>query len=146
MTALVAWINVFGNISAGQLVHRGANPSVLIAIAAVSLLVGAWLVYGSSLPFWWRYGVVLIVSAVMGLVPGSLFVLAARLAPRPEAVSTTIGLIQQGSALGQLVLPVIVGWVATQSMGWHNTWLAMGAFAMINLMLATVLNRKTAMR
>ncbi len=146
MTALVAWINVFGNIGAGQLVHRGANPSTLIGIAAVCLIVGAWLVYGSSLPFWGRYVIVLIVSAVMGLIPGSLFVLAARHAPRPEAVSTTIGLMQQGSALGQLALPVIVGWAATQSDGWHNTWMATGAFAAINLLLVMMLRRKETAR
>lgn len=142
MTALVALINVTGNVSAGQLLHRGFNPSVLIAIAAICLVVGAWLVYASSLPFWWRYGIVLIVSAVMGLIPGSLFVLAAKHAPRPEAVSTTIGLMQQGSAVGQLVLPVVVGWVATQSAGWHNTWIAMGVFAIINLLLAAMLHYK----
>jgi cyanate permease len=142
MTALVAWVNVFGNIGAGQLIHRGVNPSVLIAVAAICLIVGAWLVYGSTLPFWWRYVVVLSVSAVMGLIPGSLFVLAANHAPRPEAVSTTVGLMQQGSALGQLILPVLVGWVATQSAGWHNTWLATGLFAAMNLLLAALLHRK----
>jgi MFS family permease len=75
---------------------------------------------------WLRYAGVLLFSACGGLVPGTLFSLAVRLAPHERNVSTTVGWMQQGSAAGQFAGPPLVAWLASQVGGWHWTWAATG--------------------
>ncbi|MEZ5740827.1 MAG: MFS transporter [Burkholderiaceae bacterium] len=136
LSAGVAGINLFGNIASGQLIHRGVRASTLIIVAASALLIGAWVVFGTDLSFAIRYGVICVTSLLAGLIPGALFVLAPRFAPGAQTVSTTVGLMQQGSGVGQIILPPLVAWVATISGGWHNTWMATGAFAAAAIFLA----------
>ena len=46
------------------------------------------------------------------MVPATLFMLAVRLAPGPSTVSTTVGMMQQASSLGQFIAPPVVAWIA----------------------------------
>lgn len=146
LTALVAGINVVGNILAGALIQRGVNPGLLLGVAALALMAGSWIVFGSDWPFVLRYASVVATSAVCGLIPGTLFVLAPRFAPSPMAVSGTVGLMQQGSGIGQMVLPPLVAWTAMTAGGWQNSWLVIGAFALVNLMLGMVIGSRHAKR
>ena len=57
-----------------------------------------------------------------GVVPATLFVLAVRVAPGPATVSTTVGLMQQASAMGQFMAPPLVAWLAHCAGGWQWTW------------------------
>jgi MFS family permease len=54
-------------------------------------------------------------------VPGTLFSLAVRLAPGEQQVATTVGWVQQMSALGQFVGPPLVAAVAVRAGGWQLT-------------------------
>jgi len=54
-------------------------------------------------------------------VQGTLFSLAVRLAPGEQQVATTVGWVQQLSALGQFAGPPAVASVAAQVGGWHFT-------------------------
>ena len=141
LTAGVAAINLLGNIGAGQLLHRGVGADRVLAAASVLMMLCGWLVFGSGLGFEARYLSVLIMSAVMGLIPGTLFVTAPRYAPGPQAVASTVGLMQQGSAVGQMLLPPLVAWAATMVGGWQYTWVVTGAFALLNLALALTITR-----
>ena len=49
--------------------------------------------------------------------------------------------MQQGSSLGQFLLPPIVAWVVSASGGWSLAWTATGVLAVVNLALAMVLYR-----
>ncbi len=142
-TALAAAVNIAGNVASGRLLQHGARPEWLLYLGFAAMGVGALLAFG---PLWGavdasvagvaRYAGVLLFSAVGGLVPGTLFSLAVRLAPGERTVSTTVGWMQQCSALGQFAGPPLVGWVAARAGGWHWSWLVTGGCALAGILLA----------
>ena len=83
-----------------------------------------------------QYLAVLAFSGIGGLIPGTLFGLAVVLAPGEDTVSTTVGWMQQFSALGQFIGPPLVAWVATQAGGWQSTWWVTAASSALGLLLA----------
>jgi MFS family permease len=148
LTALVAAVNMIGNISAGRLLHRGTRPArllstgfIVMGVAAAVAFVGFGAGDGLQIPATVRYGAVLMFSAVGGLIPATLFVLALRVAPNEGSISSTVGWIQQWSALGQFGAPPLVAWVAVRTGGWHYTWLATGACSLLGLALTAAIAR-----
>lgn len=128
LTALAAAVNMAGNMSSGRLLQKGLHPSVLLSMGFGAMALGSFLAFSdltSSAP-WLRYLGVLIFSGCGGLVPGTLFSLAVRLAPHERNVSTTVGWMQQCSAAGQFAGPPAVAWLASQVGGWQWTWMATG--------------------
>jgi sugar phosphate permease len=87
-----------------------------------------------------RYLAICLFSLVGGFVPATLFMLGVRLAPRPSAVSTTVGLMQQASAFGQFVAPPVVAWLAHRVGGWQWTWVVTAAASLAGLALAARLS------
>lgn len=85
---------------------------------------------------WLQYAGVLVFSMVGGVIPATLFSLAVRLAPGPDSVSTTVGWMQQWSALGQFFGPPLVAWVAVYAGGWHLTGWVTAACSAAGLLLA----------
>lgn len=142
MTALVAGINLLGNLAAGQLIQREVNPGSLLIFAALCLFIGSWVVFVSDLSFSARYGVVVLMSACCGLIPGTMFVLASRYAPSSDTVSSTVGLMQQGGAIGQVLTPPLVAWSAGAAGHWSNAWYVLGLLALANLVLALAIHRR----
>ena len=72
----------------------------------------------------------------------TLFSLAVRLAPDEASVSTTVGWMQQLSALGQFLGPPLVAWVAAAAGGWHWTWVATGSCCLLGLVVAQRIHRQ----
>ena len=149
LTALVAATNIVGNLSAGRLLQRGVGPGKLLAAGFVAMAVAAAVAFGAAgelatLPPWARYAALLCFSGFGGLIPATLFALALRVAPGPQTASTTIGWVQQWSALGQFAGPPLVAAVASQVGGWHLTWAATGAFALAGLVFSALLVRGLA--
>lgn len=146
MTALVCGANIVGNVGAGHLLHRGLTTRQLLHVGFVSMAVAAFLAFNpltQGLPVL-RYVAVVLFSAVGGLVPGTLFSLAVRVAPSERTVSTTVGWVQQCSSTGQFLGPPLVAWVAAQTGGWHWTWLVTGAASLVGLLLVRALPAHTA--
>jgi MFS family permease len=56
-------------------------------------------------------------------------------------LSTTVGWMQQWSALGQFAGPPIVAWVAGAAGGWHYTWVVTGVCSLLGLLLAAAIAR-----
>ncbi len=136
LSALAAGINMLGNVGAGRLLARGAGPGTLLATGYVAMAMGGLVAFGAVGHPWVQYGAVLLFSCVGGLIPGTLFGLAVVLAPDKETVSTTVGWMQQWSALGQFAGPPLVAWLATQAGGWHWTGLFTGVSSLLGLALA----------
>jgi predicted MFS family arabinose efflux permease len=146
MTALVCAANIVGNVGAGHLLHRGLTTRQLLHAGFVSMAVAAFLAFNpltEGLPVL-RYVAVVLFSAMGGLVPGTLFSLAVRVAPSERTVSTTVGWMQQCSSTGQFLGPPLVAWVAAQTGGWHWTWLVTGAASLVGLLLVRALPDHTA--
>lgn len=157
LTAAAAVVNIVGNVGAGRLLHAGVPPVRLLRVGFSALGLGALFAFlawpGAApglppeplLPPALRFVAVLVFSGVGGLVPGTLFALVVRVAPGEGMVSTTVGWMQQGSALGQFGGPPLVAWVAARAGGgWHLSWLATGACALAGLALSTLLARHLA--
>ncbi len=144
LTALVAAVNMVGNIASGRLLGRGVRPQGLLYTGFAVMGLGTLLAFfvwplaaeGAGLPVTVRFLAVLIFSMVGGMIPGTLFSLAVRLAPGEGTVSTTVGWMQQWASLGQFVGPPLVAWVASGAGGWHWTWGVTGACSGMGLLLA----------
>lgn len=149
LTALVAAVNMLGNVVAGRLLARGVPPQVLLysgfAVMGLGTLAAfaTWplMADGAGLPPLLRFLSVLLFSMVGGLVPSTLFFLAVRLAPGANTVSTTVGWMQQWSALGQFAGPPLVAWVAARVGGWHWTWAVSGVCALLGMALASQVSK-----
>lgn len=138
LTALVAAANIGGNIAAGRLLRRGAQPRTLLRIGFAAMALGAVLAFWPALGLGAnaRTGAIVAFSLVGGLVPATLFALSVRLAPGADTVSTTVGWMQQCSAVGQFLGPPMVGWVAKLAGGWQWTWAATGLCCVAGVLLA----------
>lgn len=136
LTAIAVMVNMTGNLAAGFLLQHGTSRAALVAFAGLVMAGCEWLAFGSDVAFAWRYAAILLLSASAGLIPGTLFATAPFYAPSPAAVSTTVGAMQQGSSLGQLILPLAIAALVQYTGGWSSTWIATGLAAMVTVALA----------
>lgn len=143
LTALVAGVNMVGNIASGRLLGRGVRAPWLLYAGFCVMGLGTMLAFVDlALPAGLRFVAVLLFSMVGGMIPGTLFSLAVKLAPGDDAVSTTVGWMQQWASLGQFAGPPLVAWLASVVGGWQWTWLLTGACSVAGLLLATAIGRQ----
>ncbi len=149
LLALAALVNVAGNVASGRLLQRGVPARSLLAGGYIAMAIGAMVAFADI--DWGRppdtvaairYLGVLLFSMVGGLIPGTLFSLAVRLAPDESSVSTTVGWMQQLSAMGQFLGPPLVAWIAYSAGGWQWTWVATGICSLLGLFLAQRIHRQ----
>jgi CP family cyanate transporter-like MFS transporter len=140
LTALAAAVNMVGNAASGRLLGAGVRPQRLLmtgyAVMAVSAFAAFMDVSGLAVPPALRYAAILVFSAAGGVIPGTLFTLAVRLAPTENTVSTTVGWMQQWSSFGQFAGPPLVALVASRAGGWQLTWVVTASLAACGLALA----------
>lgn len=145
LSACVALANVSGNILSGRLLQRGWLPQRLLWTGFAGMALGAMGAYavwqGEGLPMPLRFVCVVMFSAVGGLIPGTLFSCALRLAPSEGTVSTTVGYMQQWSAFGQFAGPPLVAWVAAGVGGWQWTWAVAVTLCAVGAWLAARVGR-----
>jgi cyanate permease len=145
LSACVALANVSGNIMSGRLLQRGWPAQRLLSIGFACMTLGAVGTYavwqGEGLPTSLRFACVVMFSAVGGLIPGTLFSCALRLAPSEGTVSTTVGYMQQLSALGQFAGPPLVAWVAATKGGWQWTWAVTATLSLAGAVLVHFIGR-----
>jgi MFS family permease len=145
-TALAAAVNMLGNIASGRLLQRGAPAPVLLQCGYVAMAAGAVIAFASwgadgAVVALLRYAGVLLFSAVGGLIPGTLFSLAVRVAPDDSTVSTTVGWMQQWSSLGQFAGPPLAAWAAALAGGWHVIWWVTVTLALAGMGIAATIAR-----
>ncbi|MFD1712022.1 MFS transporter [Ottowia sp. GY511] len=144
LTAGVAGVNIIGNVLAGRLLARGVPAQRLLWAGFGAMALGAVLAFsdltaGSAVL---RYAGALLFSAIGGLIPGTLFGLAPRLAPGEHSIATTVGLMQQLSAVGQVGGPPLAAWLAGQVGGWQLTWAMTGACCVAGALLAALIGQR----
>ena len=156
LTALAAAVNIVGNVASGRLLSRGVRPQALLYTGFGVMGVAAFVAFtnvgfaaitapdGTGLLPVVRFIAVLLFSMVGGVVPGTLFSLAVRLAPGKDTVSTTVGWMQQWSAAGQFAGPPLVAWVASSAGGWQWTWAVTGTCCVAGLLLARLVGARLA--
>jgi MFS family permease len=149
LTALVAAVNMGGNIFSGRLLARGVQPQRILYAGFSAMGLGALVAFAEFPAIgdhsaWLasvRFAAVLLFSMVGGLIPGTLYSLAVRLATGERTVSTTVGWMQQWAAFGQFAGPPAVAWMAGVTGGWHWTWIVTGTCAIGGGVLAVQIRR-----
>jgi CP family cyanate transporter-like MFS transporter len=140
LTAVVALANMGGNILSGRLLGRSITPPALLRVGFAAMGVGALLAFAqwqdSHLPAALQFLCVVCFSAMGGVIPGTLFSLAVRLAPSDDTVATTVGWVQQWSSIGQFAGPPLVAWMAAATGGWQWTWVVTGSCCVMGWWLA----------
>ncbi len=144
LTALAAAVNMGGNMASGRLLQRGWAPRSTLWLGFGAMALGSTLAFAAfteGLP-WLRFAGVLLFSGVGGLVPGTLFSLAVRLAPGEQQVAATVGWVQQLSALGQFIGPPTAAALAARAGGWQLTPMFTVACCMGGALLAVLAQRQ----
>ncbi len=144
LTALAAALNMVGNVIAGRLLERGVTAPALLSTGFLVMGSGTLIAFGTHIGPWAQYAAVLAFSAVGGLIPATLFSLSIRLAPRPDAVSVTVGWLQQWSSAGQFAVPPFMAWVAVRAGGWQWTGAVSAVLCVIGLWLALLIRSELA--
>ncbi len=141
LSAIGVAVNIVGNLASGILIGRGVPRHWLIGLTSLVMAGGAAAALDEALPFSLRFAAVLGFSLVGGLIPGTLFATAPRFAPHIGAISTTTGLMQQGSTIGQFVSPPLVAAVASGAGGWTQAGQVVALLAVANVAVAMVIGR-----
>jgi MFS family permease len=138
VTAIVALVNVGGNVAAGWLLQRRVPRVVIIVGASVSMAVCASAIFVDGVPDIARLVLAGVYSAVIGVLPGCLFTAIPLHAPRPQLVGAATGLLMQISNFGALVGPPITAALVSAG-GWPAAaWMtgpALGTAALAGVFL-----------
>ncbi|NWK73603.1 MFS transporter [Acinetobacter sp. SwsAc6] len=140
LTASVSIANAVGTFICGLLLQRGLQAKLLVILGFVVLIACALLFYTAkdSLPFMLQYVLVFGFSLFGGLVAGSIFAQALHFSPSPMAISTTVGMILQCSALSQFLLPPSIALLVSST----GTWLWVGVLMSVLSILGIVLTQR----
>lgn len=107
LSAAVAGINITGNIAAGTLLKKGFQRwKILLAGSLLMMVAGSLVFFLSNTTA--LVAMALIFSGVGGLVPACLISGAPGLVKSAEDSTIAVGLMMQGSSLGQVVGPVVL--------------------------------------
>lgn len=109
MTALAVAANIAGNIGAGIALRRGMPRWLLLAAASAVMTVTGIAVFLLPLPAGLLFGLCVVFSGVGGCLPSAMMGAAPRAVPEPQLGAMSVGLVMQGSNLGQMIGPVVVG-------------------------------------
>ncbi|MBT5677777.1 MAG: MFS transporter [Rhodospirillaceae bacterium] len=126
LAALVVFANVFGNLAAGWMMHRGAPRWALIATAfTVMATTGALVFSGGVVGAEAKIPLAIAFSALGGLLPASCIAGAVIHAPSPAQTSMANGFVIQGSTIGSLLGPPVLGALSAGFGNWENFWWVM---------------------
>ena len=143
LSAVAVAVNILGNLAAGVLLSRGLDRSAMVAGASVVMGISG---LGIFLPVFLDTATFLLCvmfSAVGGLIPATLLATAPIVARTPNLTPIAVGLVMQGSALGQVIAPVAVG-RAIAFLGWHSAAVIVGFATLLVVLLTVFLRRPTA--
>ncbi|MDT3709974.1 MAG: MFS transporter [Pseudomonadaceae bacterium] len=118
LSALASAMNASGNLAAGYLIARGAGRVQLVVIASTIMGLSGMGIFLGGLPAFATFLLCLFFSAIGGLIPATLLASAPLVARQAALVPITVGLMMQGSNLGQMLGSVAVGSVTT-AFGWE---------------------------
>lgn len=145
LSALVAGSNIVGNLLAGRWLYQGVAVAKLLISGYVVMIASAMVAFGLEQGVAIQFFAVLVLSIVGGLIPATCFFLAVSFAPNAQTTSSTIGWVQQGSAMGQFFGAPLVAWVVSLLGGWQWAWVATGGLALAGIAIVLWLNQTEAM-
>ena len=106
--AVVFLANAPGNVLGAYLLHRGAPVRWVICAGCAGMAGSVWGVLDPALPLVLRVASAIGFSFIAGLVPSALFAGLAAVSAGTDSAGAAIGLVTQGSGVGQLLGPPLV--------------------------------------
>lgn len=140
MAAAVAGANIIGNLASGPALRHAIPRRFVMATASAVAAITCLVIFMPGTPAALSYGLCLIFSAAGGLLPGCILGGASIYAPERRLVPVTLGLFMQGSNLGQLLGPVVVG-AAVSAWGWQAASFVLVPASLAGVALALALRR-----
>jgi MFS family permease len=141
LTALMVFMNIFGNLAGGRLLKRGIRRWKLMASASMIMGLSSIAIYHGSSNFILNYSGCIVFSMFGGLIPASILGGVPLYAPSKNLIATTNGLVIQGGQAGQVIGPPILAFLVSQTGSWScGTWLLGGA-ASLGIILSLCLSR-----
>jgi MFS transporter, DHA1 family, inner membrane transport protein len=138
LSGLILAVSTVGHVSSGFLLRAGVPIWVNLATSFGFFAIASFGVYGLALPATAVAVIAALALGIGGLAPGSLYAAAPQVAPSPDAVPPTIGMVQQASNLGQFAGPLALGtWV--QYFGWDAASILIAPIALLGLAAAFVI-------
>jgi len=133
--ALASAVNIIGNLAAGMLLARGVSRIGLIVFASLVMGLSALGIFLGLLPDSATFLLCVLFSMVGGIIPATLLSSAPVLAPTAALTPVVVGLLMQGSNLGQVVGPVAVGGVI-EALGWPSAAGLVGGASLLAILTA----------
>lgn len=141
--ALATTGNIAGNLIAGLLLSRGIGRANLIIAASLAMGLCGIGIFVGLLPDTATFLFCVLFAAAGGLIPATLLASAPLAAPAARLMPVVVGLMMQGSNLGQVVGPVAIGGVI-EALGWPSAAGLVGAAALLAML--TALGLRSALR
>ncbi|QND54875.1 MFS transporter (plasmid) [Phyllobacterium sp. 628] len=138
LTAFAIAANIIGNISAGIALRRGFARWRLMAGASLVMTATGVAVFLLPAPAWLIFGLCVVFSGVGGCLPASMMGAAPRVVADPKLGAMSVGLVMQGSNLGLMIGPVVVGSLVDIA-GWKAAAVPVAIAGAIGLTLAFAL-------
>lgn len=140
VSAIAVAANAIGNMSAGALLRLGAPVWSILAGAFAVVGLAALGIFSEAAPV----ALVAVLAAaslgLTGLIPGSIYAAAPRIAPTSAILAIALGLINQVSNLGNLAGPAATAFTV-QALGWSGAMILFGAVAVTGVTVALLLRR-----
>ncbi|RBY82434.1 hypothetical protein DQ238_03815 [Geodermatophilus sp. TF02-6] len=108
LSGLAFLANAPGNLAGAYLQHRGVPRWWLIVLGSLCMAATVWAAQDADLTLGLRIGAVVVFSSTAGLVPSSAFSGVAAMTTGTSSVGASVGLLMQGSSIGQLLVPPLV--------------------------------------
>lgn len=131
---------VVGNIIGGWLVTKGIPTSKILAASFVIPTCLGGLAFLEFIPFWLQLLSMGVFILFAGIVPGTVFAVIPTYAKSPEQVSLIVGVVFQGAAMGQVLGPILFGFIIdlfnenwNWGFGFYVAIAILGGIIMINL-------------
>lgn len=143
LSALATTGNIAGNLIAGVLLSRGIGRANLIIAASLAMGLCGIGIFLGLLPDTATFLLCVLFAAAGGLIPATLLASAPLAAPAARLMPVVVGLMMQGSNLGQVVGPVAIGGVI-EALGWPSAAGLVGAAALLAMLTALGLRASLA--
>lgn len=140
ISALAVVANAIGNLSAGALMRFGAPIWAVIGAAFAFLGIVSFGIFSPTLHVGAVAALACASLALTGLIPGSIFAAAPRLAPTSATLAIVIGMVNQTSNLGSVAGPAALG-AFVQAFGWTNAPFAFVGVTIVGISVALLLRR-----
>jgi hypothetical protein len=113
--------NAPGNLAGAWLLHRGASRWLLVVAGSSCMGGTVWVGQDAGLPLGVRISALVLFSLAAGLVPAAAFSGVAAMTAGTSSAGASVGLLMQGSSIGQLLVPPLVVAVGSAVPSWSAT-------------------------